>query len=167
MMRRGELEAVGLVEKWRPLCVWLEDYAAGGWFDMIERAMKTRGPRFKLRRLPPIKRPKSQRIVLLQPVYEQGLMYYPEHGFGHGSRGSAEDVMDQYFGEEFTKWTMERNSVQHDDLLDSDAWYVQPEVMKLIRFPRKEAGGEKVKSLFSWEHRPINQQERRPSFWGR
>lgn len=128
----------GLVDKWKPRLCCIESYAESGWYDSIVKAARSRDRHgFKIKRLPALKRAKRNRIIQLQPAYERGEMYYPEKGFGHGSRHDTRDTMEQYRSDEYSKFTLEKDSVRNDDGLDSDGWFVQPEVENhLFRWPR-------------------------------
>lgn len=125
----------GLVKKWRPSCVWIEEYAEQGWYSKIMERMEDERFRFRLKKLPKLKRSKRSRIGLLQPHYERGDFWYPELGFGHGSKDNDMDVSEQYFKYELKRWSPNEKA-DNDDCLDSEAWLVQPEVFnKLIKFP--------------------------------
>lgn len=132
----------GLAQIWEPEVVWVEAY--GGfevWYQALKDAMEARSYRaFRLKKLPQVKRKKEQRIEVLQPYYEQGKIRYPELGFGHGSvrPKDTRDVKQQFLEDEYVLWTADGDGSLHDDMLDSEAWHVQPETVKLFRYPEIE-----------------------------
>lgn len=81
-------------------------------------------------------RPKERRIMLLQGGYRRGDYVYPRQGFGHGSKGDNRDTLQQFISDEYVLWTPEPGSTLHDDLLDTEAWCEDPEVNRLLRFPK-------------------------------
>lgn len=151
-----------LVRYWRPETVWLEEYTASSYQSTIRREMGERHFRFTLRRLPPIKRAKTARILVLQRAYERGEHWNPAQGFGHGSgpyyidalraaakdprienqdhRARVDDPRDtyvQFVQEEYSRWTPRDGSVLNDDMLDCEAWPAQEEVRMLLPKPEE------------------------------
>lgn len=76
-------------------------------------------------------RKKENRIAKLQPEYRNGAFEYPpeEVGFGHGSytTNDERDTLEQFLDDEYGVWTLAGETV-NDDMLDTEAWCVQPEI---------------------------------------
>lgn len=129
----------GIMPFWQRNCLdlilWVEEFGASAWYEAIRQEMKNRKLDFKVRKLPSVNRPKPSRIRLLQPDYRNGLILYPFGGFGHGSRDDERDTMVQFYADEYELWTLDEKNVLHDDMLDTEAWYVQPEVVAQMPFP--------------------------------
>lgn len=128
----------GIVRRWQRLDpnveIYVEEIGASGYADTFKREMKHRGrhhpgavrcPVHELRS----KTQKEIRISKLQPAYRNGVVEYPQDGFGHGSYTTDDDrdVMDQFIEDELKLWTR-AGETENDDMLDTEAWPEQPEV---------------------------------------
>lgn len=137
--------ARGLVGKWLKvdpaLTLYVEEIGATGYAETFRREMRHRrrddsgAPSCLVKELRS-NRKKENRIAKLQPEYRNGGFEYPEGsletnwqpGFGHGSltTGDDRDVLEQFIDDEYKGWTLLGETL-NDDLLDLDAWLVQPE----------------------------------------
>jgi hypothetical protein len=131
-----------LAKKWKPEIFWVESFGDTAYFSVLKREMDIRRVRFSARKIPRIgsqrtTRSKEQRIVKLQPMMARGEIWWPADGFGHGSMvcGDERDTFEQLRREEYQFWTPVKNSVLHDDALDSMSWIAQPEMQKRLSFP--------------------------------
>jgi hypothetical protein len=148
---------VGRFQKFDPgLTVWIEEFGASAWYKAVEAEKKRRGVQgILLRKLPPGGkgsggfRPKGERIRLLQSFFRDGDIILPRRGFGHGTHFGPghepdnRDTLEQYLDDEYRVWVIPdhgKRDRQVDDMLDTEAWHVQPEVMKLMSFPAQQAG---------------------------
>lgn len=86
-------------------------------------------------------RKKENRIAKLQPEYRNGAFEYPEDlvGFGHGSAttGDGRDTLEQFIDDEYKQWTLAGETL-NDDMLDTEAWTVQPETHFSFPDPSEE-----------------------------
>lgn len=129
----------GLVRQWQRLDkqveVWVEELGSSGYAETFRREMKHRKKHdagaascsvFELRS----KTKKEFRIAKLQPAYRNGVVEYPQDGFGHGSFTTEDerDTLDQFIQDEFRLWTL-AGETENDDMLDTEAWPEQPEIM--------------------------------------
>lgn len=133
-----------LVKIWRPETVWVEEFGDGGHTQAIKNEMEHRGFRFRVRKLPGIKRSKIERIRLYQPVQARNEIMWPAAGFGHGGKKDRRDTFDQFRSDEYRLWVPIEGATLHDDMLDAVAWTIQPEVLRLMRFPVSELEEEGV-----------------------
>lgn len=129
---------VGVVPLWKQrdanLVVWIEEFGASAWVQAVKMEMERRKFRFRVRELSSNRR-KESRIAALQVPYRNGEFLYPERGFGHGSKGDPRDTMEQFFQDEYRLYSYGGEGVLNDDMLDTEAWCVQPEVAILMPFP--------------------------------
>ncbi len=137
------------VKKWHPEVVLVEEFGASSFVAAIKNEMEHRGYRFNVRKVQGggLRRPKIDRIKLLQPVMQRLEVLWPEAGFGHGSKGDRRDTFDQFRSDEYRLWVPVEGAVLHDDMLDAVAWMVQPELKGVLQFPvdeRAEAGYEPI-----------------------
>lgn len=139
----------GLVKKWSAydpdLKILVEEVGATGYAETFKREMKHRkrevggaAPSCIVESLRS-QRKKENRIAKLQPDYRQGLIEYPEKGFGHGSVGDTRDVFEQFVEDEYKGWTLAGDTL-NDDMLDTEAWLAQPEVF--VSYPSLEVEDE-------------------------
>lgn len=134
--RRWWIPQEGIIKRWNPKMLFVEEFSGLSLSSVIKREMKVRGYHFRCQPLPRVvTRSKEDRIGFLQPYYQRGEVHFPEDGFGHCSHKDGRDTMAQFYDSEYKLWTPEEGSVKHDDCLDSQAWKVQEEVMRLLRFP--------------------------------
>lgn len=127
----------GLVDLWKPRLVWVEEFSQGI-IGPLRAEMKRRNFNFKLLKLPTVKkRSKEGRISLLEGFYDRGEFHYPAQGFGHGSRHDSRDTYQQFRRDEAGVWVYSADANASDDMLDTDAWLIQPETKGLFVFPRK------------------------------
>jgi hypothetical protein len=132
--------AGGLVRFWQKidpeLDVSVEEVGATGFAETFRREMAHR------KRMDPAavwctvrslrsQRKKENRIAKLQPEYRNGAFEYPDDavGFGHGSftTNDTRDTLEQFIDDEYKLWTLSGETA-NDDMLDGEAWTVQPEV---------------------------------------
>lgn len=125
-----------LVRLWRPECVFMEEFAASDHVGSCRREQEYKKFRFNVQALPAIKRPKEKRIEKLLEAQKRGEIYWPAGGFGHTSKSTPDnrDTFEQFRQDEYRLWSPIKNSVLFDDMLDTVAWSVQPEV-NMLRFP--------------------------------
>lgn len=159
MMLGDALDLVFALRRfWQPETVWIEEFGAQGNYQTFRREMDVRSYRFNMQKLPSLKRSKEDRIQVLQPFYQREDIVLPRGGFGHGSgpayidalrartgdrtlteartaRTDGRDTLEQYRVDEYSKWTPIKGSISHDDMLDCQAWMVQPEVIRKFAFP--------------------------------
>lgn len=129
----------GLVRQWQRLDkqvdIHVEEIGASGHAETFRREMKHRKKHdpdaaacqvYELRS----QRKKENRIAKLQPAYRNGVVEYPQDGFGHGSFTTEDDrdTLVQFVEDEYKLWTM-AGETENDDMLDSEAWPEQPEVV--------------------------------------
>ena len=127
----------GLLQKWQPRKVYVEEYSTGV-FGALRAEMNRRQHQFHLSKLPTIKkRSKEGRIKQLRLPYQRHEFLYPAQGFGHGSRTNKLDTYTQYLNEEIAVWVDDPDANECDGGLDSEAWLVQPETKHLFVFPKK------------------------------
>lgn len=144
-----------LVKVWEPELVLIEQFGASGHYEALKREMEHRSYRFNLRKLPAIKRNKVERIRILQPHVARKEFVWPAQGFGHGSREDRRDTLEQFRTDEYRLWVPIEGAVLYDDMLDSCAWTVQPEVKGMMAFPERSPGYE--------EFDPFHQSDRPPA----
>lgn len=125
-----------LVKIWEPNAVFVEEFGAQAYEVLLRSEMESRSFRFNVQCLPKIKRPKPKRIEALAPPLERGELYFPIHGFGHGSRMDNRDTLTQFKEDEYRLWSLVKKSTLTDDMLDSLAWPFQPEVLPMLDFPQ-------------------------------
>lgn len=128
----------GLVRRWQrvdpDLTIWVEEIGASGHAETFRREMSHRkrmSPRSAVScmvRELKSQRKKESRIAKLQPTYRNGLILYPEDGFGHGSFTAEDerDTFEQFLEDELKGWTLSGDTL-NDDMLDTEAWPEQPE----------------------------------------
>ena len=136
----------GVAKQWQrydpDFTLWVEDFGNSVWYQALRNEAKRRDAHFSIRKLPQVgNRKKGRRIRFLQDAYRDGEIEYPEAGFGHGSAttGDQRDTMAQFFEDEYSLWVFdpekdEGAGVEHDDMLDTEAWPLQPELLTSMAF---------------------------------
>jgi phage terminase large subunit-like protein len=127
-----------LVERWRPLWTFEEQFGAQRDIEHFKYVMREQGrTHFRIRDIKE-QTPKAERIVRLQPVFEAGRFHFPRELQGM-SDGRRVDLVALFRREEYDVWTPE-TSAKHDDMLDVLAWMVSPATAKFVRAPQRIAG---------------------------
>lgn len=144
-----------LVRYWRPKMVWIEQVWDKGTLVAIKQDMEHRRFRFNIKALPDTKKPKTERIKLLQVAQRNAQIIWPQDGFGHGSKSLRDprDTLKQFIDDEYRMWTPTPNSVMYDDMLDAVAWSIQPEVN--VRFPEDHVAYDGENALFPAASDPL------------
>lgn len=132
--------ATGLVGKWKPKAVYIEEYFLTGYLAGFKLECKRRGISLRIGRLPTIKkRSKEDRIALLQAPMQRGEFHFPAAGFGHHSKSGPKDAdldtFEQFMLKEYKVWIRDPDANKTDDMLDDFAWLIQPETKSLFPFP--------------------------------
>jgi predicted phage terminase large subunit-like protein len=105
-----------VVEKWMPTTVFYEENAAPDDCEFITEKMETRG-RFDLRmfRQKANDGSKQSRIETLEPLFREGLIWFPQVLKYRQYDGSWRDLVQDFQRDEFLTYPQ----VTHDDMLDS------------------------------------------------
>lgn len=135
-----------LVRHWRPKRAYLEGFGADHLGPALRREMAIRRFQFDIVTMND-HTPKVRRIQNLQGDFRQGRVWFPIQGFGHGSGpfyldtlrisvrdpdfleprarnavSDGRDTKDQFFDDEYLKWSPIKGTVLYDDLIDGLAW---------------------------------------------
>ena len=121
-----------LVEQYRPLWVFYEQFGAARDTEHIKYVMAERGTSFRIREIHE-QMPKEERIVRLQGLFEAGRFFLPPKLFRE-SQGKKIDIIQEFRQAEYLNWTPIGGS-EHDDMLDVLAWVKSPAAAKVLKFP--------------------------------
>lgn len=102
-----------LHEQYRPKAVWYESYGQQADNEHIHGEMGDRNYRFTINRLGG-QMAKKQRIERLQPLFEQGKIYFPTRMPFVTVDGEVKDFVRSFLDDEYLKYP----ACNHDDMLD-------------------------------------------------
>lgn len=103
-----------LVEMYKPNAVWYESYGQQADREHIEGEMNLRHYRFNINRLGG-HIAKKQRIERLQPLFEQGKIFFPTRLPMITVDGEIKDFTQMFVEDEYLKYP----AVNHDDMIDA------------------------------------------------
>lgn len=101
------------VEKYNPLKVYYEEYGQQADREHIELEMKRRNFRFNIQKVAG-NIPKKQRILRLQPDFEERRIFFPTHIPYFNTVGDCIDFTQVFLNDEYLSYP----AVDHDDMLD-------------------------------------------------
>jgi len=122
-----------LVERWKPLCVYVEQFAAQRDVEHIRHEQVQRGYSFRVQEVSERIR-KEERIRRLQHIFAAGRFYAPKEPIWGYCDGRRVDMVHLLKMDELNDWTPEGGS-RHDDMLDALAWIASPVLSKKLKFP--------------------------------
>jgi hypothetical protein len=132
-----------LVEKWKPMAEYYEQYALNSDIEYLKEAAKTRNIKINLKRVGGVRRSKEERINDCVVWFAQRRIVFPEHGIVRRmSNGKEIDLVELFIEDEYAPYPYNSKSL---DMLDAMARIADPEVN--IVFPRMY--GERVRP--EWE----------------
>lgn len=102
-----------LHEQYRPNAVWYEQYGQQADSEHIKSEMNSRHYRFSINKLGG-QMAKKQRIERLQPLFEQGKIYFPTRMPFVTVDGEVKDFVRSFLDDEYLKYP----ACNHDDMLD-------------------------------------------------
>lgn len=103
----------GLVEQYRPNAVWYESYGQQADNEHIKSEMELRHFRFTINKMGG-NVAKKQRIERLQPLFEQGKIYFPTRLPFISVDGESKDFTKLFLDDEYLKYP----ACNHDDMID-------------------------------------------------
>lgn len=103
-----------LYDMYRPNAVWYESYGQQADREHIEAEMNIRHYRFQINRLGG-NVAKKQRIERLQPLFEQGKIFFPTRLPMMTVDGEFKDFTKMFIEDEYVKYP----AVNHDDMIDA------------------------------------------------
>lgn len=139
-----------LVERWKPLCVYIEQVGGMRDIEHIKHEMVRQGFSFRIKDIQE-RLKKEDRIQRLQPIMEAGRFYLPRGGIIGQMDGRKVDFIQVLKAEELMDWNPIHGAPQHDDMLDSLAWIASPAVK--LRFPEKYGQGVGAAEPGAWQRR--------------
>lgn len=102
-----------LVEQYRPNAVWYESYGQQADNEHIKSEMELRHFRFNINKMGG-NVAKKQRIERLQPLFEQGKIYFPTRLPFISVDGESKDFTKLFLDDEYLKYP----ACNHDDMID-------------------------------------------------
>lgn len=102
-----------LVEQYRPNAVWYESYGQQADNEHIKSEMELRHFRFNINKMGGSVA-KKQRIERLQPLFEQGKIYFPTRLPFISVDGESKDFTKLFLDDEYLKYP----ACNHDDMID-------------------------------------------------
>jgi len=102
-----------LVEQYRPRAVWYESYGQQADNEHIKAEMESRNYRFNINKLGG-GMAKKQRIERLQPLFEQGKIFFPTRLNFITVDGEVKDFVKLFLDDEYLKYP----ACNHDDMID-------------------------------------------------
>lgn len=120
-----------LVDKWKPLAVFYEEYGLQADIQHIEHVQEEQNYRFKI---VPVggSMAKRDRIARLLPVFEQGRMYLPQYKPRTLYDGTTVNLIEVFVEEEYVAFPVP----VHDDMLDCLARIEDPDIK--VKWPQSE-----------------------------
>lgn len=109
-------ELFRLVRKWMPTAVGYEEYGLQADIEHIRHAMEEQSWRFNLIPLGG-RLSKSDRILRMVPVFQNGRMWLPCRSVFVDVEGKARDLVKEYLDDEYSMFPV----CTHDDMLDCHA----------------------------------------------
>lgn len=117
-----------LVQKWRPAMTWWEQIGAQTDLEHVKIELDRVGIHTPIRSLSQ-KVPKEGRIRWLEPMFEQGRIFFPHKIVKQLCDGRVVDVLAEAIEDEYKVYP----SVSHDDWLDCMANMCHPEVAPTLK----------------------------------
>lgn len=124
-----------LVRRWRPRMTWWEQVGAQTDLEHVELEMDRLGWHAPVRALNQTVK-KEGRILWLQPLFEQGRIWFPAKVVRQRADGGMEDYMTTFLEDEYRVYP----SVSHDDMLDCLANIRHPDVLGELERMRSPYG---------------------------
>lgn len=90
-----------LVEKWNVLRVYYEKYSMQADIEYIQEKQREEGFYFSIVPVGGIKLTKDERILLLQPLFQEGKIIFPKHIFYIDVNGKKRDLIEEFINEEY------------------------------------------------------------------
>ena len=119
-----------LVQQWRPLAVFYEEYGLQADIEHIRHLQGQRNYRFDIHKVGGSVS-KVDRIRRLMPLFEAGRIWLPERRMLTLYDHSTVDLIDAFIEEEYCAFPV----AQHDDMLDCLARIADPDIENLMRWP--------------------------------
>lgn len=113
-LRERAITLFKLHEKWRPISVGYETGAMSADIEFIKEEMTKVNYRFSIVELPN-NIGKADRIENLEPLFQRGRIWLPNHVWITDFEGKRVDLVDAFINEEFLQYPY----AKHDDMLDA------------------------------------------------
>ena len=120
-----------LHREWKPQGTFVEQYGLDATLEALKDAQETQCYRFTAEPLGG-RMPKNDRILRLQPLFEQRKMWFPASLTKRDHEGKVVDVIQQVFEEEYVPFPLGT----HDDSLDALSRIEDEEVKAKLQSPR-------------------------------
>lgn len=124
-----------LVEKWRPLMVFIEEVGTGRDGEHLADIQRRQDDtRFRFDVMPyDEKTPKAMQIGRLQPIFKEGRFWLPRTIHSR-CEGHPVELIQHFLETEYGVWTPSRPS-KYDDILDNLSRVRSPKIRDIVRFP--------------------------------
>ncbi len=114
-LQQKQRKLFDLVAKWKVIKVYYEKYSMQGDIEYIEEKKREEGFHFPIEEVGGTRLSKDERILKLQPLFQEGRMIFPEKLPYTDCNGKLRNLVDDFIMEEYNEFPVS----QYKDMLDA------------------------------------------------